>query len=311
MSQAPPTFTVSLPMPPTTAPPSSIEPRLPRVAIAVVTLLTFALATHLQELLSLTEFYRSWYERYPFYVPEGLKTTLQIALVLTVTGALYRGGPGGVAAELGLTRPVIPAFTVALIATTPLLVGLALTRRVDPKFAPVEVFYTAGYSSFAEDLVYTGFAVRQLYRRARWPFWLAVLGVAVVFGLGHVEKGSTLGQMAGLFAFTAVGLALFAWMFTQWGDNLWVPVSLHLLLDLWWAVFAAGDTAVSGGWVPMALAAASVGVAVALTLRRRQQGRALSAAVPLQPAEPAVAADVGPAIVSARTEGMAPPAPRR
>jgi membrane protease YdiL (CAAX protease family) len=239
-----------------------------------VTLATFALATNLQELLSQAGFYGEWYRRYPFYVPEGVKTTLQILLVVAVTAALHRRGVRGTAAELGLTRPVLPALALALVATAPLLVGLALrARRVDPAFAPAEVFYTAGYSSFAEDLVYTGFAVRQLHRRAGWPFRLAVLGVAVTFGLGHVEKGRTLAEMAALFAFTGAGLAAFAWLFLAWGDNLWVPVAMHVLLDLWWAVFGAGSTAIAGGPVPMALAGVSVAAALALTLVHRRPGR--------------------------------------
>jgi hypothetical protein len=31
-----------------------------------------------------------WYRSYPIYVPEGLKTTLPILLVVTVTAALVR-----------------------------------------------------------------------------------------------------------------------------------------------------------------------------------------------------------------------------
>jgi hypothetical protein len=266
------------------APPAGAEratdPRS-RGTVAVVTLLTFALGTNLQGLLARTAFYVDLYRRYPFYVPEGLKTTLQIALVLVVTALLHRRGARGTADELGLARPFRPAVALALLSTLPLLVGLALiARRVDPAFAPAEVFYTALYSSFAEDLLYTGFAVRQLYRRAGWPFWIAVLGVAVTFGLGHVEKGRTLGQMAGLFAFTGAGLATFAWLFVEWGDNLWVPVSMHVLLDFWWALFGAGATAVAGGPIPMALTVASVALAIALTVRRRRRRAATVAAPP-------------------------------
>ena len=97
-----------------------------------------------------------------------------------------------------------------------------------------------------------------------------MLAVAVTFGLGHVEKGRTLAQVAGLFAFTGVVLAAFAWLFVAWGDNLWVPVSMHVLLDLWWALFGAGKTAVAGGPLPMVLAGASVALALALTVRRRR-----------------------------------------
>lgn len=243
-----------------------------RRTVAVVTLLTFALATNMQDLLARTAFYVDWYRRYPFWVPEGLKTTLQIALVVAVTLALHRRGARGTADELGIAPPALPAFRFAFLATLPLLGVLALlTRRLAPDFAPAEAFYTVVYSSFAEDLVYTGFAVRQLHRRAGWPFWLAVLGVAVTFGLGHIEKGRTVAQMAGLFVFTGAGLAVFAWLFVAWGDNLWVPVAMHVLIDLWWALFGAGKTAVAGGVAPMAATVASVVLAITLTMERRRE----------------------------------------
>jgi membrane protease YdiL (CAAX protease family) len=259
---------------PTRASPLATDaaPARSRRAVAVVTLLTFALATNLQDLLARTAFHADWYRRYPFWVPEGLKTTLQVVLVVAVTLALHRRGARGTADELGLARPVVPAFTFAFLATLPLLLGLAyLARRLAPDFAPAEAFYTVVYSSFAEDLVYTGFAVRQLYRRAGWPFWLAVLGVAITFGLGHVEKGRTLAQMAGLFAFTGIGLAVFAWLFIAWGDNLWVPIAMHMLIDFWWALFGAGTNAVAGGVAPMAMTAASVVLAITMTLERRRR----------------------------------------
>jgi membrane protease YdiL (CAAX protease family) len=243
------------------------------IAAALAILGVFALAVSLQELLGQTGFYRAWYARHPFWVPEGFKTTLQIVLVLLATHLLYRRGARGTAEALGLARPLRPALGLALVSTAPLVGALAVAHRPQAAALSAEVFYTAFYSSFAEDLVYIGFAVRGLHRRAGWPLWLAVLAVALVFALRHVWRGRTVPAALGIFAITGAGLALFSWAFMAWGENLWVPVTLHALIDFWWALFGGGETALTAGALPLAGLVASGAVALVLTLRRQRRAR--------------------------------------
>ncbi len=62
---------------------------------------------------------------------------------------------------------------------------------------------------------------------------------------------------------------LFAWLFQRWDYNLWVPFSLHALMNLTFQLFEVGETALAG-WFPFALQAAVLVLAVLLTLWRRR-----------------------------------------
>lgn len=70
-----------------------------------------------------------------------------------------------------------------------MLVGFALTRSIPPRLAASNLLFLTVFSPIVEELEFRGFGFWQLYRRARWPFWLAILPPAILFALGHIEKG--------------------------------------------------------------------------------------------------------------------------
>lgn len=236
-----------------------------RKAIAAATLLTFVLAAHLQSFLVLSPLYRSLYQQFPFYVPESGKSTLQILLCAAMLALLYRIGPRGITRELGLAKSARRAVAFGFVASLPLLLGLTFWGDLARDFSWPKELYVSFYGNLAEDVLFTGFAFHQLHHRVRWPFWTAVLLIAMLFGLGHVEKGTTLGQVVGLFLIPGLGAALFAWLFVQWGENLWVPFALHCFMDVWWNLFAVGPT-VLGGAFPFVLQILTAAAAIALTL---------------------------------------------
>lgn len=236
----------------------------PKRRIAAVALVTFLVAVNLQWVLTRFHAYTALYARYPFWVPEGGKSVLQILLCALALALLYRIGARSIIRELGLAAPVLRSVAFAFVASAPLLLGLAATGHLAPNLSWPKELYTAFFGNLAEDIVFTGFAFRQLYRRAGWPFWLAVATTAVLFGLGHIEKGTTATQVIGLFLIPGLGQALFAWLFVRWGDNLWVPFALHCFMDFWWDLFAVGDT-VLGGAFPFVLQIATALAAILLT----------------------------------------------
>jgi membrane protease YdiL (CAAX protease family) len=72
-------------------------------------------------------------------------------------------------------------------------------------------------------------------------------------------------EMAGLLLLTGTGGVLFAWLAYRW-QSLWFPISVHILTNLWWAVFSVSDTALAG-WFAFALQLTSIVTAIAITLR--------------------------------------------
>jgi uncharacterized protein len=63
------------------------------------------------------------------------------------------------------------------------------------------------------------------------------------FGIGHIYQGNAFVETLGFFSITAMGAVWFAWLYIEWNANLWVPIFLHLLMNLSWALFDIGNNA--------------------------------------------------------------------
>jgi membrane protease YdiL (CAAX protease family) len=90
------------------------------------------------------------------------------------------------------------------------------------------------------------FLFGQLYKRAGWRFWPAVLLPAIVFALGPFNQSQDPIETAGVLAVTALGALRFCYIFVQWGGNLWAPFAVHALLNICWFLFDVSDTALGG-----------------------------------------------------------------
>ena len=96
-----------------------------------------------------------------------------------------------------------------------------------------------------------GFGILQLHRGTGWPFWIVVWPSAILFGLSHTEQGQSMLESVGLFFLLGSGGVIFAWLVYRW-QNLWVPLMLHICMNLWWELFSVSRNAI-GGWFPFAL----------------------------------------------------------
>lgn len=236
-----------------------------RAAIIVWTLITLALAAGLQRILVRVAQYRDLYDRFPFFVPESFKSGIQILLALVAVVILHRITLGEAFAELGIRRPAARMIGVMALATVPMWLIFALTTPLATGVSLAGVLYLAVLSPFAEEIVFRGFAFRQLYRRASLGFWTSVLLTSAVFSLVHLQKASSVGQVVGIAVITFIGGAFFAWLFVRWDDNLFAPLIVHSLMNLAWQVFSVGESAFAG-WLPTVLQASVLAFAVTLTL---------------------------------------------
>lgn len=183
---------------------------------------------------------------------------------------LYRSSPVAIFRELGLAASVLKGLGFALVASSPTLVGFVLMRRIPSGLVVPNLLFLTVFSPIIEELEFRGFGFWQLYRRARWPFWLAIVPPALLFGLGHVEKGENWQEMAGIFLITGTGAGVFSWLLKEW-QNLWIPIGLHICMNLWWELFNVSKTAI-GGWVPFALQTASILLAIVVTIVAKNYG---------------------------------------
>jgi len=241
-------------------PPRSSHPWV----FAVATLAVLATVNFLHEILAHFAAYRALYERHAFYVPEGIDKIGGVIVCGFAVWTLRRVGWRGIACELGLAPSPLPALVFALVASSPMLIGFALTRGVTPHMEPVSLVFLTVLSPIAEEIEFRGLGARNLQRGTGWPFWLIVWPQALLFGWGHVEQGQNLADMVGLMLLTGSGAVVFAWLVYRW-QSLWFPIALHACMNLWWEVFGVAKTAL-GGWFPFVLQIGSILLAVGITL---------------------------------------------
>jgi membrane protease YdiL (CAAX protease family) len=240
-------------------------PRNGRALTSVVILSVLLLAFEVERLLVLVPGYREMFDAWGFAVPRSLRSLVEIALVLLAVCCLQRIGLRRGLRELGFEGPVLPALGFAFLAISPMALVFAMAYPLAATFRPFEVFYLAVLSPIAEEAVFRGFAVGQLLRRAGWPLAAAVLLPAALFGYGHARDSDSLAAWLGLFALTGVGAVAFAWLFLRW-RTLAAPIGLHVGMNLCWNIWQVGESALAG-WVPFALQATVIVLAIVLTLK--------------------------------------------
>jgi hypothetical protein len=201
-------------------------------------------------------------------IPYGVTTvinTLGIALLAGVI--LLFGGRGarplsrlaGLAAPIG--KPLLFAAAVFIPAT-------AIAFLIAKPAAEIDLYdqaFLSGIFPVMEEIGFRGLAIGALMRIAGWPFVLAALAPAAVFGAAHMAQGEEIAEIAGVVAITGVGGFLLGWIFVRWGFNLWPAIFAHAGMNALWGFFDLGENAI-GGWTGNALRLGVIAAAIGLTI---------------------------------------------
>jgi len=184
-------------------------------------------------------------------------------------------GPRSAIAELGLAGSAVHGVGIALVASLPMLVVLLLVSKNAMQVMPAGVLSSVLLAAVTEEVLFRGYLFRQLYRRAGWHFVPAVLVTGILFGLAHVGTALRGGaqEILAVVAITTLGGAFFSWLFVRWHDNLWVPIGMHLFMNLWWELFAVSTNAI-GNWGASGARALAVATAIAITLQFTKPAKA-------------------------------------
>ena len=180
-----------------------------------------------------------------------------------VTGFLY--GFRNLFRELGLARGLVPGLIFALLSVSPMLISSALAGTIDPDLPFASLMQSTVFAGLLEEFLFRGFLFGLLFRKAGWGFFPAALLGAVIFGFGHLYQGNSLAQSAGIFLLTGMGAVWFAWLYIEWEENLWVPVCLHILMNLSWTLFSMSDNAL-GGWFPNVFRGITIALTILITI---------------------------------------------
>ncbi|MBW3549548.1 MAG: CPBP family intramembrane metalloprotease [Proteobacteria bacterium] len=254
------------------APLPSASRRPPRWLVTVLTIGVFLLLDRFH-LDLFREVAGDWegYRRLAALAVLGYGAQLLVPLGL---GAVLLG-PRCALASLGLDRSILSGLAVGLAGTSVLPVGYAAIAAFAP---PDQALYVVMRGSvlpgIGEEVLYRAFLFGFLFRFAGWGFLPAALAGAAFFGAAHLYQGEGLADAAAIFAITALGAVWFAWLYAEWDFNIWVPAAFHVLMNMYWELFAISDTAL-GPLAANVLRFAAILLAVIITVLavRRRSGR--------------------------------------
>lgn len=147
---------------------------------------------------------------------------------------------------LGLNKPLLPGILAPLFFTLPMFIGFALAFDFNTDITLNKVLIMVVGAAFFEELFFRGFLFGQIYRYTRLGFILSVLLGALLFAAAHLYQSQDFPTLVGIFATTFLGAVFFAWLYAEWNLNIWIPVFLHLFMNLSWLMFSVSDNAFGG-----------------------------------------------------------------
>lgn len=229
-------------------------------AISMIVVLTFLLSFYGNRLIS--SFFDVTIEN--IYLRVAYVYSWWLIPAFLATALLF--SPSKVFAALGLNRNIAKAMVFAAITVSPMLISSALAGKIPPDLTAFGLVQASLLAGFMEELLFRGFLFGLLFRFCGWGFIPASLAGALVFGLGHIYQGSSLPETAGVFLVTAMGAVWFAWLYIEWEKNLWIPIFLHILMNLSWSLFDMSGNAL-GGLFANIFRIITIALTIILTLR--------------------------------------------
>ncbi len=161
-----------------------------------------------------------------------------------VTGFLY--GFTEIFDNIGIRKGFIRGLIFSIITVLPMLISSAIIGKISAELKMAGLIQQTLFAGFMEEYLFRGFLFGLLFRKSGWGFIPASILGALIFGLGHIYQGSTFLETSGVFFITSLGAVWFAWLYIEWNNNLWVPIFLHILMNLSWALFEVSSNALGG-----------------------------------------------------------------
>lgn len=140
-------------------------------------------------------------------------------------------------------------MALGLLCTLPMVVIGLLGGYDEPGWR--YLYQSTVLAAFNEELVFRAFGFGMLVQLTRVGLWPAAIISGVAFGAIHLSfsprDGETiLGQIDPFLLLTTLGGVLYAWLYHRSRFNLWFVISLHLFMNLWWAMFDMSGSFMGG-----------------------------------------------------------------
>ena len=147
---------------------------------------------------------------------------------------------------LGLNGNFLTGFLLAVMFTLPMFIGGFVFFPVNYKISYPEIIRLTICAGLFEELYFRGFLFGQLFKYSKLGFIPSVILGAILFAAGHLYQSTEFSVIVGIFLTTFMGAILFAWLYVEWNYNLWVPIMMHSLMNLSWAIFSVSENALGG-----------------------------------------------------------------
>ncbi len=148
--------------------------------------------------------------------------------------------------SLGLDKSIIKGFLFAFICALPMFIGFSIVFDFNTKVSINTILIGAISAGFFEELYFRGFLFGLPFKKTKLGFILSVFFGALYFGFLHLYQSTEFAELVGIFLITFFGGILFAWVYAEWNFNIWIPVFLHMLMNLSWELFSVSDNALGG-----------------------------------------------------------------
>ncbi len=167
--------------------------------------------------------------------------------------------------NLGLDKSIWKGLLFALVCTLPMYVGFSFLFELNREIKLNTILIGVVSAGFFEELYYRGFLFGLPFRKTKLGFVLSVLFGALYFGSLHLYQSTDFNELLGIFLITFLGGILFAWLYAEWNFNIWVPIFLHMLMNLAWELFSVSDNALGGTYSNL-FRFLTIGLVIILTL---------------------------------------------
>ncbi|PVW12416.1 CPBP family intramembrane glutamic endopeptidase [Marixanthomonas spongiae] len=196
--------------------------------------------------------------------------TYLISGIPLILGTILISHKSGFFKSLGLNKSIFRAFLFSLICTLPMYIGFSFIFDINTDISINTLLISVLSAGFFEELFFRGFLFGLIFRKTKLGFIPSVFFGAVYFGLLHLYQSTELAESIGIFLITFLGGIIFAWVYTEWKFNIWIPIFLHMLMNLSWELFSVSENAL-GSLYSNIFRFVTIGLIIGLTVALKRQ----------------------------------------
>ncbi|GAA0871860.1 hypothetical protein GCM10009117_10060 [Gangjinia marincola] len=201
--------------------------------------------------------------------------TYAISGIPLYIGTYFIAMSSSIVAGLGLDKSVLQGLLFSAVCTLPMFMGFAIFYQINTDLSLDGVLIRVVSAGFFEELFFRGFLFGLLYKYTRLGFIPAVFFGALYFGLLHLYQSTEPMELLGIFLITFIGAIIFSWLYLEWTYNIWIPVFIHMMMNLSWELFDVSENALGGVYANVFRLVTIVLILLLTILYKRKRGERL------------------------------------